>query len=355
MQRNRAGLLALRDPLLPAYLAIGATGLYITSFGPSLGTAAADLGVSKATASLLLTALFLGSISASAAVAWRLHGHNQRRLGAIGSVSLVVGALVMGASPWWPLALVGGLVIGFGDGLLVTASHVLVAESSPNVPRDMSRLNLSFAFGAMAGPLWTGFALETWSSRLVVYAVLAAITLPLAWLLGRAPAERHAHAAAPRARASQSRLRSSRAAAGRGAAALHRLGSGSRRLGRLVFRRELRLGLDDRGCDHVGLLDGARARAPGLCQPPGARDEPLERAPRRHRRGRDRDSCAHVRQRKHRAGCRGGVRGGAGIRPGLARDARHRITGPAPARPRNTRSPSPRSAAWSFRSRRGWC
>jgi fucose permease len=185
MQRSRSVSSRRRDPLLPAYFAIAATGLYVTSFGPALGTTAADLGVSKATASLLLTALFVGSISASATIAWRLHGHDQRRLGSIGSVALAFGALAMGVSPWWPLALAGALVIGFGDGLLVTAAHILVAASSSNLPRDMSRLNLSFAFGAIAGPLWTGFALETWDSLLAIYLALATFTLPLAWLLSR--------------------------------------------------------------------------------------------------------------------------------------------------------------------------
>lgn len=174
-----------RDPLLPAYLVVAATGLYLTSYGPSFSFVAADLGVSKATASLLLTALFCGGIAASALMAVRLHGGDKRRLGAIGTMVMVGGSLVMGASPWWPVALLGSAVVGFGDGLLVTAAHILVAEESPDVTRDMSRLNVSFASGAIVGPLWTGFALHQWGSRALLYLVLALITLPLAMLLGR--------------------------------------------------------------------------------------------------------------------------------------------------------------------------
>lgn len=174
-----------RDPLLPAYLAVAATGLYMTSFGPSLSFVARDLDVSRATASLLLTALFTGGLIASASVAFRFHGSDKRRLGTAGTVVMVAGSLVMGASPWWLLALGGSLVIGLGDGLLVTAAHVLVAETSPNVTRDMSRLNLAYAAGAMAGPLWTGIALDRWADRLVIYVMLAVVTLPLGFLLGR--------------------------------------------------------------------------------------------------------------------------------------------------------------------------
>lgn len=181
---------AWRDPLLPAYLVVAATGLYVTSYGPSLAASASDLGVSKAIASLLLTAMFVGGIIASASVALRLHAADKRRLGAIGAVVMVAGSLVMGASPWWPLALGGSVVLGLGDGLLVTAAHILVAETSPDVPRDMSRLNVSFAFGAMAGPLCTGFVLDRWGERFPLYLVLAVVTLPLAVLLVRPGAGR---------------------------------------------------------------------------------------------------------------------------------------------------------------------
>ena len=184
MTRNPASR-AWRDPLIPAYLAIAATGMYLTSFGPSIPFVANDLGVSKATAGLLITALFLGSIAASAVVTWRFHESDQRRLASAGVVALAVGGVAMGVSPWWPVALGSCVLLGAGDGLLVTAAHVLVAGQSPDIPRDMSRLNVSFALGAVIGPLWTGFALEAWASRPVVYLVLVAFSAPTAFLLLR--------------------------------------------------------------------------------------------------------------------------------------------------------------------------
>ncbi len=188
---------AWRDPLVPAYLAVASTGLYLTSFGPSIPFVADDLGISKATAGLLITALFLGSIVASGLVTWRFHGGDQRRLAGAGVLCLAVGGVLMGASPWWPLALASCLVLGAGDGLLVTAAHILVADESPDIPRDMSRLNVCFAMGAVAGPLWTGFALDAWDSRLVVYLALVAFSAPTALLL--LPGRKHVRHESPRA------------------------------------------------------------------------------------------------------------------------------------------------------------
>ncbi|MCZ2111995.1 MAG: MFS transporter [Dehalococcoidia bacterium] len=188
---------AWRDPLLPAYLAVASTGLYLTSFGPSIPFVAHDLAISKATAGLLITALFLGSIAASGIVTWRFHGGDQRRLAAAGVLCLAIGGVLMGASPWWPLALASCVVLGAGDGLLVTAAHILVADESPDIPRDMSRLNVCFAMGAVAGPLWTGFALDMWDSRLIVYLALVAFSAPTALLL--LPGRRRQHIESPRA------------------------------------------------------------------------------------------------------------------------------------------------------------
>ncbi len=126
-------------------------GMYAASFGPVLPFIADDLGVSLDTAGLLLTALFFGSISASAVVAIALHGHDTRLLTIAGLVSAIAGVALLGGAPNWPVALFAGLVLGIGDGLIIAALHILMGLTSHDVPSAMNRLNLFFALGAIVG------------------------------------------------------------------------------------------------------------------------------------------------------------------------------------------------------------
>jgi predicted MFS family arabinose efflux permease len=67
-----------------AYMALFVVGSYAASFGPVLPFLAEDLNVSLDTAGLMLTALFFGSIVASASIAVVLHGRDMRALTALG-------------------------------------------------------------------------------------------------------------------------------------------------------------------------------------------------------------------------------------------------------------------------------
>lgn len=79
-------------------------------------------------------------------------------------------------------AVVAGFV-GLGDGLVVGAGHNLVARQSSNIGRDLNRLNLYFAVGAIAGPAWAGVALTLGGGLPLVFAPIAAVALVSAlWL-----------------------------------------------------------------------------------------------------------------------------------------------------------------------------
>lgn len=180
-----------------AYMAMFCVGLYAAAFGPALPFIAGDLGVSLDTAGLILTALFLGSVSASAAVAIALHGRDTRTLCIAGLACATVGLLLIAVAPSWPVALAGGVVLGTGDGLMVAATHILMPLTSADAPSAINRLNLYFAIGAICGPIWAGAILASTGERSIVYAGIACVTLATLVLTFIADAAVHHPIAAP--------------------------------------------------------------------------------------------------------------------------------------------------------------
>lgn len=176
------------------YAVLFDTGFYATAFGPAMPFLAVAFGVSLSTAGLLLTALFAGSITASALLAGPGHRADQRMVALGGLVLIAAGMAGIGFAPSWPLGLAAALVLGIGDGLTVAAAHILVAAAGGDLPRSMGRLNIVFAFGAATGPLWAGFLLAAGAGREAVYGgmlavpVVAALALLLDRPVHRAPA-----------------------------------------------------------------------------------------------------------------------------------------------------------------------
>ncbi len=155
---------------IAAYAAIFCLGVSAAAIGPILPFLADDVNVGLDTAGLLLTAFFIGSIGSSALVAFALHGRDTRILCAVGLSAQLLGTMALGFAPNWELVLVSGLVIGTGDGFVVAGTHILMPATSNDVPSALNRLNLWFAAGAVAGPIWTGAILATTGDREVVYA-----------------------------------------------------------------------------------------------------------------------------------------------------------------------------------------
>ena len=171
-----------------ALLTLFCVGVYMSSFGPALPFIAGDLGVSLDTAGLMLTAIFTGSILSSAGVAIWLHGRHPRHLTIAGLVSATAGVLLIGVAPVWPFALLGGAALGAGDGLIIAALHILMAQTSRDAAGAINRLNLYFAFGAMVGPVWAAGLLEATDERWIVYTGIAALTSITLMVLLAAPA-----------------------------------------------------------------------------------------------------------------------------------------------------------------------
>jgi len=184
---------------LAACLTLGVIGVYATSFGPAMPVLAEDFGVSLDTAGILLTVLFVGGVLASGSVAARLHRADPRVFTAAGLGMLAAGMAGFGLAPSWEVALPSAAVGGFGGGLMDAGAHTIVTRVSADVARGVNRLNVCFAAGAIAGPLWSGGVLAADAeARPVVYLVIAALALGVAAVVAtsRLPAE---HAASPQA------------------------------------------------------------------------------------------------------------------------------------------------------------
>ena len=163
-----------------ACLTLGVIGVYSTSFGPALGVLADDFDVSLDTAGFILTLLFLGSITASGLVAFRLHVMDPRRFTTAGLVLVALGTAFIGLAGSWVVALGGIGLAGFGGGLMDAGAHTIVTRTSRDVAHGINRLNVCFAVGAVVGPLWAGSVLAIdEGDRGLVYlaiAILAAVT-----------------------------------------------------------------------------------------------------------------------------------------------------------------------------------
>ncbi|MBI5288932.1 MAG: MFS transporter [Chloroflexi bacterium] len=182
---------------IAAFVAIFCLGVSAATIGPVLPFLAGDVDIALDTAGLLMTAFFIGSIGSSALVAFALHGRDTRVLCAVGLGAQLMGTLALGFAPTWPLVLASGLIIGIGDGFVVAGTHILIPATSDDVPSALNKLNIFFALGAIAGPVWAGAVLSTTGDREIVYAGICGLLLAALALMILADVSAHRAFAAP--------------------------------------------------------------------------------------------------------------------------------------------------------------
>lgn len=158
-----------------AFAALFAVGLWVGSFGPAMPFFADRFDVGLGTAGLIFTALATGSISASAAMTLRLRGADTRLVTAVGLAIAAIGLAALAVVPNLPLAIAACALLGLGDGLAVAGCHAMVMLTAKDPAHDVNRLNIYFAVGAVASPLWVGAALELTDELAVAYGSLAAV------------------------------------------------------------------------------------------------------------------------------------------------------------------------------------
>ena len=124
------------------FFALFCVGFYATSFGPALPFFARKLNVDLDTAGLLITGIFVGSIIASGAVTLGL-GRGQMRIAvATGLLVASLGLFGLGFAHQWWVALGAVVLLGLGDGLIVAGAHVLIANTSRDVPAAITQESL---------------------------------------------------------------------------------------------------------------------------------------------------------------------------------------------------------------------
>lgn len=176
-----------------AYLGLFCCGLWVTAFGPGLPFIARQGDVGLGTAGLVITALAAGSITASGVVAGRLGRVDARLLTAVGLALAACGMLGIGLAPAFSLTIAASVLLGVGDGLVVAATHSLVTATADHPARDINRLNVWFAVGAVIGPLWAGATLELTEELWVTYAGLAAFVALASAYVWRRPSVHAPH------------------------------------------------------------------------------------------------------------------------------------------------------------------
>lgn len=174
------------------YAALLTIGAYVGLFGPILPDLARRSGVGLGAAGAIFTALFAGGLL-STFVGGRALDRFGRRWPLV--VGLAINGLALVIIPWsisLPMLLAAGTLIGIGDGAVIVATHVVVAEAHRDREAEaLNTLNVFFGVGAVAGPalgalvrlgggraalLLIAFGMAQW----IYAAVIAVAELPLA-------------------------------------------------------------------------------------------------------------------------------------------------------------------------------
>jgi len=164
-----------------AFVLIGGTQAL---YGPSLPGFSQLFGVPVSTAGLVISAHGLGAL-AGVLSSVPLAGHPLARYRTGVAVTLLaVGALLVGLTRLWPVALLGALVIGLGYGALTVGLNSLFATGFGKRGAAMvNLLNALFGIGAILCPLLVGRATGNVGFPFLVVALGAGLLAPLAFSL----------------------------------------------------------------------------------------------------------------------------------------------------------------------------
>jgi fucose permease len=126
-------------------------------YGPAIPQLHRTFHVPVSTAGLIVSAHFAGAIAGillTGAVTYRI-SPGYRLAGAL--LLVAVGALFLAKAPFWPVPLVGALLLGFGFGVLVLDLNTLFASGfGARSAAMITLLNAAYGTGALMGPLALG-------------------------------------------------------------------------------------------------------------------------------------------------------------------------------------------------------
>lgn len=178
-------------------LAFVAMGGVQALYGPSLPGFSHLFGVPISTAGLIISAHGLGTLAGVLGTV-PLAGHPLARYRTGSAVTLLaVGALAVGLTTAWPVALLGALIVGVGYGTLTVGLNSLFAVGFGKRGAAMvNLLNALFGIGAVLAPLLVGRASGNVGWPFLVVALGAGLLAPFAFSLDdRVPEPPPAHQA----------------------------------------------------------------------------------------------------------------------------------------------------------------
>jgi fucose permease len=142
------------------YFALTLVGVYVAALGPGLPSIAAQAHIPLSAAGSLFSALFAGGLLTSVLAGRAMDRFGRRPVLITGMLVNGVGCLTLSlASSWWQM-LLGGVLLGTGDSMIVVGTHVLFADIFAGATgAALNRLNVFFGIGALSGPALAGLAL----------------------------------------------------------------------------------------------------------------------------------------------------------------------------------------------------
>jgi FHS family glucose/mannose:H+ symporter-like MFS transporter len=169
-----------RRDVVRCVLLFGLLGLFQATFGPLIPIVRDDDGLTAATAGLLVSGFFAGSL-ASIVTGGALHERWARRY-----LVLVPGALIVAGSAGlavrgpWPLPLVAAVVAGLGfGGLVLVVNNAMASQPGRRGVALANLVNGAFSLGAVAGPALVSVTRGVgYPALFVVLAVAIVATLP---------------------------------------------------------------------------------------------------------------------------------------------------------------------------------
>ena len=177
-----------------AWVALFVQGAYIGGLGPVLPDLAERHDISLSAAGGFWTALFLSALLANIGGGFAIDRWGRRVPLAIALTLNATALLLLPAAASLPVLLALGVLLGLGDGVMVVAVHVVVAEQHrPREAAALNLLNVFFGIGAVSGPLLAAAVESAGSAPVLAFVVLGVFQAGAALLIGMSRLSRPAH------------------------------------------------------------------------------------------------------------------------------------------------------------------
>ena len=158
MQKGRTTPILSRGTAAAGFALFVLIGATAATYGPTIPSLRSSFHISAATAGLLLSGHFAGSLIGTLSPSFLpARFRSPRLVVGVSIVALSFGCLCIGAARVWPMALGGATIEGIGWGGLVIAFNALFAAGfGARSPAMLTLLNAVYGIGAILGPAGVG-------------------------------------------------------------------------------------------------------------------------------------------------------------------------------------------------------